>query len=99
MEESMMISSAEQVLAYQHLREAGELTTRIMIRPNIFQVEHVAALGFSRGFGLYGGSLIDADLQRVEAQGSSAGGTFHLGAHGPVKNSNLPHETTTKTNT
>ena len=45
------LSSAEQVLAYQHLREAGELTTRIMIRPNIFQVEHVAALGFSRGFG------------------------------------------------
>lgn len=45
------LSSAEQVLAYQHLRDAGELTTRIMIRPNIFQVEHVAALGFSRGFG------------------------------------------------
>ena len=45
------LSSAEQVLAYQHLRDAGELTARIMIRPNIFQVEHVAALGFSAGFG------------------------------------------------
>jgi predicted amidohydrolase YtcJ len=29
----------------------GELTARIMIRPDIFQVEHVAALGISRGFG------------------------------------------------
>lgn len=30
--------------------------------------------GFSRGFGLYGGSLIDADLQRPESFGDSAGG-------------------------
>lgn len=30
--------------------------------------------GFSRGFGLYGGSLIDADLQRPEAFGDSSGG-------------------------
>jgi predicted amidohydrolase YtcJ len=45
------LSSAEQVLAYQHLQRAGELTARIMIRPNIFQVEHVAALGISAGFG------------------------------------------------
>jgi predicted amidohydrolase YtcJ len=45
------LSSAEQVQAYQHLKRSGELTARIMIRPNIFQVEHVAALGLSRGFG------------------------------------------------
>ena len=45
------LSSAEQVMAYQHLRKAGELTARIMIRPDIFQVEHVAALGLSAGFG------------------------------------------------
>jgi hypothetical protein len=31
--------------------------------------------GFSRGFGLYGGSLIDADLQRPETFGDSSGGT------------------------
>ncbi len=30
--------------------------------------------GFSRGFGLYGGSLIDADLVRPQTQGNSAGG-------------------------
>ncbi len=45
------LSSAEQVMAYQHLRRQGELTARIMIRPQIFEVEHVAALGLSRGFG------------------------------------------------
>ncbi|MDZ7667995.1 MAG: amidohydrolase [Gammaproteobacteria bacterium] len=45
------LSSAEQVMAYQHLQRNGELTARIMIRPNIFQVEHVAGLGLSRGFG------------------------------------------------
>jgi hypothetical protein len=30
--------------------------------------------GYSRGFGIYGGSLIDADLQRPQEIGSSAGG-------------------------
>ncbi|HSG87686.1 MAG TPA: amidohydrolase [Pseudomonadales bacterium] len=45
------LSSAEQVQAYQHLKANGELTARIMIRPNIFQVEHVAALGLTKGFG------------------------------------------------
>ena len=30
--------------------------------------------GFSRGFGLYGGSLIDADLQRTEATSDGSGG-------------------------
>jgi hypothetical protein len=45
------LSSAEQVMAYQHLRHASELTARIMIRPQIYEAEHVAALGISRGFG------------------------------------------------
>tara|TARA_Y100001933_G_scaffold75665_1_gene76817 strand:- start:14 stop:1858 length:1845 start_codon:yes stop_codon:yes gene_type:complete len=45
------LSSAEQVMAYQHLKRHGELTARIMIRPRIYEVEHVAALGLSRGFG------------------------------------------------
>lgn len=45
------LSSAPQVQAYQHLRSSGELTARIMIRPRIHEVEHVAALGISRGFG------------------------------------------------
>jgi len=45
------LSSGEQVRAYQHLYKNGELTTRIMIRPDIFQVDHVAALGITQGFG------------------------------------------------
>jgi predicted amidohydrolase YtcJ len=45
------LSSGPQVQAYQHLKREGELTARIMIRPDIFQVEHVTALGISRGFG------------------------------------------------
>ncbi len=45
------LSSAEQLRAYQVVKAAGELTARIMIRPNIFQVDHVAALGLTRGYG------------------------------------------------
>src|SRR5262245_39734188 len=33
----------------------------------------IQGAGYSRGFGLYGGSLIDADLQRPHTAGSSAG--------------------------
>jgi predicted amidohydrolase YtcJ len=45
------LTSAEQLMAYQHLRQNGELTVRIGIRPNVFQAEHAAALGLTRGFG------------------------------------------------
>ncbi|MGE0621740.1 MAG: amidohydrolase [Pseudomonadales bacterium] len=45
------LTSAEQLRAYEVLRASGELTARIMIRPNIFQLDHVAALGLTRGFG------------------------------------------------
>jgi len=45
------LSTAEQVMAYQELRRRGELTARINIRPQLWYVEQLAALGFSRGFG------------------------------------------------
>jgi hypothetical protein len=45
------LTSAEQLMAYQHLKRTGDLTARVMIRPNIFQAQHVAALGLTRGFG------------------------------------------------
>ncbi|MFQ5791675.1 MAG: amidohydrolase, partial [Acidobacteriota bacterium] len=45
------LTSAEQLMAYQELKRRGELTARILLRPTIFQAEHVAALGLSRGFG------------------------------------------------
>ena len=45
------LTSAEQLMAYQHLKAQSELTARLMIRPTIFQADHVAALGLTRGFG------------------------------------------------
>ncbi len=45
------LTDAEQMRAYQALMANGELTARIMARPNIFQGQHVAALGLTRGFG------------------------------------------------
>ncbi|HEY5647226.1 MAG TPA: amidohydrolase [Pseudomonadales bacterium] len=45
------LTGPEQLRAYQAIRAAGDLTARIMIRPNIFQVDHVAALGLTHGFG------------------------------------------------
>ena len=45
------LTSPEQLLAYQELRRRGELTARIMIRPTLYQVEHTAAVGLTRGFG------------------------------------------------
>jgi predicted amidohydrolase YtcJ len=45
------LTSPEQLMAYQELRRRGELTSRILLRPTLFQAEHVAALGLSRGFG------------------------------------------------
>jgi predicted amidohydrolase YtcJ len=45
------LTSAAQLQAYQELRRRGELTARIMLRPQLWEVPHVAALGVTRGFG------------------------------------------------
>jgi predicted amidohydrolase YtcJ len=45
------LTDAEQMMAYQYLKRAGELDIRIMARPNIFQVEPITALGITEGFG------------------------------------------------
>jgi predicted amidohydrolase YtcJ len=45
------LTSPEQLMAYQALQRAGELTSRISIRPQLWEVEHMKALGVSRGFG------------------------------------------------
>ena len=45
------LTSAAQLRAYQELYDRGELTVRIMLRPTLDTVEHVAALGISQGFG------------------------------------------------
>jgi predicted amidohydrolase YtcJ len=45
------LTSPEQLRAYQELQRRGELTARIMIRPTLDRVVHVAGLGLTRGFG------------------------------------------------
>ena len=45
------LTSGEQLRAYQALASAGELTTRIMLRPTLDNVAHTGPLGIGRGFG------------------------------------------------
>ena len=45
------LTSAPQLRAYQELHARNELTVRIMVRPTLDMVEHVAALGIEGGFG------------------------------------------------
>lgn len=45
------ITSAQQLMAYRELQRRGDLTVRIMIRPSLDNVDHVAGLGISRGLG------------------------------------------------
>ncbi len=45
------LTTAPQLAAYQELRRRGELTARILLRPQLSEVPHVAALGISRGLG------------------------------------------------
>jgi len=45
------LTSGDQLRAYQELQRAGELTSRIMLRPTLDNAAHAAALGVSRGFG------------------------------------------------
>jgi predicted amidohydrolase YtcJ len=45
------ITSSEQMRAYQELKNRGELTARINIRPSLDNVAHTGGLGISQGFG------------------------------------------------
>jgi len=36
---------------YQETRNRGNLTVRVMLRPTLFNVEHIDALGITTGFG------------------------------------------------
>src|SRR5688572_29892202 len=53
-------------------RAIGEVNDYLLANERIRVI--VQNDGYSRGFGIYGGSLIDADLQRPETFGDSAGG-------------------------
>ena len=45
------LTTMEQLRAYQELHKRGELTSRIMLRPTLDNVEHISALGITKGFG------------------------------------------------
>lgn len=45
------LTTAPQLEAYRELQRRGELTARILLRPTLDNVTHVAALGITRGFG------------------------------------------------
>ena len=45
------LTSAEMLRVYQQTRANGELTVRVMLRPTLFEVESIAALGITRDFG------------------------------------------------
>ena len=45
------LTSGPQLQAYQELRRRGELTSRINIRPQLWEAPHVLPLGLGRGFG------------------------------------------------
>ena len=45
------LTSGDQLRAYQALHARGELTARLLLRPALDTVPHVAALGIGRGFG------------------------------------------------
>src|SRR5262245_47716365 len=53
-------------------RAIGEVNDYLLANERIRVI--VQNDGYSRGFGIYGGSLIDADLQRPESFGDSSGG-------------------------
>jgi hypothetical protein len=45
------LTSAQQLRVYQQTRANGDLTVRVMLRPTLFEVDNVAALGLTKGFG------------------------------------------------
>jgi predicted amidohydrolase YtcJ len=85
------LSSAEQVQAYQALKQRGELTVRINIRPTLYEVEHVAALGLSRGFGDEWLKLVGFKAWVDGIMGSSAALFFEPFNHDPRNRGILRH--------
>lgn len=45
------LTSPEMLRVYQETRSQGNLTVRVMLRPTLFNVEHIEALGITTGFG------------------------------------------------
>jgi predicted amidohydrolase YtcJ len=77
------LTSAPQLAAYQELRRRGELTARIMLRPQLWEVPHVAALGLSRSFGDEWLRLVGFKAWVDGIMGSSGAMFFEPYAHDP----------------
>ena len=45
------LTTPEMMRVYQETRNRGDLTVRVMLRPTLFTVDHLAALGITNGFG------------------------------------------------
>jgi len=45
------LTSPEMLRVYQDTRSQGNLTVRVMLRPTLFNVDHITALGITTGFG------------------------------------------------
>lgn len=45
------LTTPEMMRVYQQTRENGDLTVRVMLRPTLFMVDHLAGLGITQGFG------------------------------------------------
>jgi hypothetical protein len=78
-------------MAYQELRRKGELTARINIRPQLYQAEDVAALGFSRGFGDDWLRLVGFKAWVDGIMGNSAALFFEPFLHDPKNRGSLRH--------
>jgi predicted amidohydrolase YtcJ len=85
------LSSAEQVMAYQELRRRGELTARINVRPQLYRVEDVAALGLSQGFGDDWLRLVGFKAWVDGIMGNSAALFFEPFRHDPRNRGSLRH--------
>jgi predicted amidohydrolase YtcJ len=85
------LTSAEQLQAYQTLKRRGELTLRINIRPTLYEVEPVAALGMSRGFGDEWLKLVGFKAWVDGIMGSSAALFFEPFNHDPRNRGILRH--------
>jgi predicted amidohydrolase YtcJ len=85
------LTSAEQLQAYQTLKRRGELTVRINVRPTLYEVEHVAALGLSRGFGDEWLRLVGFKAWVDGIMGSSAALFFEPFNHDPRNRGILRH--------
>lgn len=77
------LTSPAQLLAYQELKRRGELTVRINLRPQLWDVPSVAALGLTRGFGDTWLKLVGYKAWVDGIMGSSGAMFFEAYTHDP----------------